>query len=186
MAFRRLTDEQLRKLTAEERIKYLRALEAERKREAEEAKRKADEDIAAAERLIEESESEEEQEEQDLKRRQERKEEPVKEEESLEDRLAKERAASAADGGQYRTDKPYEQPGQARDGANPLYRSLETAASDLDRLYRTSEWSREDEERYRAAKEQVERAATYQLQSDRLREELGVARDFLERLHYKR
>ena len=67
----------------------------------------------------------------------------------------------------------------------PLDRRLEAAAGDLVRLYRTKEWSPDDERLYRGVKEQVERAATYTLQSDRLKEDLGVAKDFLNRLHYR-
>jgi hypothetical protein len=182
MAIQRLSDAQLRKLTPEERIKYLRALEEEQKKEAEEVQRKAQEEIQAAEKLISESEEEIEEEQEERERRNETKKEPEKEV-SLEEKLAKEQAQSASSG-QYRTDKPYERPGT--DETTPLYRTLEDAASDLDRLYRTSNWSREDEERYRDAKEQVQRAGQYQLQSDRLKEDLGLAQDMLNRLHYKR
>jgi len=181
MPIKRLSDEQLRKLTPEERIKYLRALEEDQKKEAEEAQRKAQEEIRAAEKLISESEEEIEEEEEEIDRG--RVDKKTQETEvSLEERLAKERAANQTETGQYSTDKRYEPPGER----NPLYHALEDAASDLDRLYRTTAWSRDDEERYREAKDQIQRAGTYQLQSDRLKEDFGLAQDMLNRLHYKR
>ena len=93
MPIKRLSDEQLRKLTPEERIKYLRALEEDQKKEAEEAQRKAQEEIRAAEKLISESEEEIEEEEEEIDRG--RVDKKTQETEvSLEERLAKERAAS--------------------------------------------------------------------------------------------
>lgn len=188
MPLQRLSDEQMRKMTPEERIKYLRALEEEQKAQAEEAKRKADEEISAAEELIKRSQSEIEEEElEDERERKEAHKEPVKEErkqESIDDLLNGERAAQA--NGQYRTDRPdYAIPGQENNGASPLYAALGTAAQTLDRLAGQNTWDPNDQRAYSDAKQNIERASQYQLSGDRLQEELGLAQHALNRLKYQ-
>lgn len=167
------TEEELQRMTPDERIKRLRELSEEKKKELEATRKQVEEELAAAEALISRSEEAKEEEEQAIDEAVERVRE-LQREESLEERLASERT------GQQPAEeaKQYTQP-------SGLYRALPDAIEELERLYGQRNWSQEDVRNYNQAKEQVQRAQQYTLTSEILAEELGLGMSVLNRMKYR-
>ena len=169
-----VTAEDLKKLTLDERIKLLKSLEEQRKKEVEEAKKKAEEEIQLAEELIEQSKEELEddekktevkEKEKTTERRKQEEEQSRREKESLEEMLAKEKAAKALEeiGKQYNTNL-YEKPKE-----NDLYG---------DRLGNRSEYERN--------KQEQESKREYRLPMQDVLESIDAAKGFMEKMKYKR
>ena len=170
------TAEELKNLTPEERIKQLRALEEERKRDMEEAKKRAEEEIQLAEELNEKSKEELEEGEKEEENKEKKKKDTSKksdeegthrhEEESLEERIAKEKMAKSLEENakQYTTNNLYDKK------ENDLY---------TDRLGNPGGQTYEQHK-------QEERSSEYRLPQDRIAEELNLTSSFIEKMKYKR
>lgn len=165
------TEEELRKMSPDERIKRLRELADARKKELEEARKQVEEELAAAEEIIERSEDEKDEEEQAIEQAREKLRD-LSFEENLEERLAQ-----AA--------RPQEDAGRQYQQPSTLYQALPDAISELERLYGQKAWSQEDVRNYTQAKEQLERVQQYTLSSDRLAEELDLGVNILNKLKYR-
>jgi predicted phage gp36 major capsid-like protein len=170
-----LTDEELKKLSPEERIKVLRQLAQDRKKDLEDTRKQVEEELAAAEDMIQRSEVEMEDEEaiEDAKER-------LRDlrftEEDLEQRVAAEKAGQS--------NSSEESPSYESRPAN-LYHALPEAVETLSRLYGVAAWSEEDRQHYQRSKEVVEKAQSYMLTSERLAEELGTGASILNRFKYR-
>lgn len=170
------TAEELKKLTAEERVKVLKQLEEARKKELEEEQKRVEQEIAAAEELIKETESESREEtERDREKDQEKETRRREEEQSLEERVGKERATAQLPV----NDKQY------GTGPTNLYKTLENDITELDRLYGKREWDDRDKQAYQEAKEHIDTVQQYKIGSERLAEEFGLAMGTLNRLKYR-
>jgi vacuolar-type H+-ATPase subunit I/STV1 len=164
------TAEELKRLTPAERIKVLRAMELARKKELEEERKQVEEDLAAAEELIKDSEGEQEVDEALAQEEERRREERIQEEtESLEERIAQDTPAAPATS-QYGTD---------------LYNTLERATQTLEQLYQHPDYTDRGKEQYQQSKAEVERAQGYRLTSEKLESDLGLATGILNRLKYR-
>ena len=167
--------EELKNLTPEERIKRLKQLEELRRKELAETKKKVEDELAEAEELIKDTE-EELSEEKTLEEQKQKKKEQTRtqEEESLEEKIGKKRQ------------EQQEQPARQYETTN-LYNTLDHAKTELERLYNTNNpWNDQDRQTYQRSKEEIERAQTYSLSSERLAEDLGLASGMLNKMRYKR
>jgi hypothetical protein len=167
--------EELRKLPPEERLKRAKEMEEQRKRELdkrtkelEEEKKMVELDLAQAEELLKETIEELDERAEDERKEREKKRE--EDEQSLDTIVQQERPAETEPPKQYGTD---------------LYHSLERAATDLNELYRIKSWNEQQQQTYQQSKAQIERAQRYELASERLQEELGLASGILNRLKYR-
>jgi len=165
MAKKPLTPEEVKKLPPDERIKYLKELAEERKKEV-------DEEIAEAEDLIKESEEELEQPEPPTA--------PSEEELVALEQLVQD-APETQDTSQYTVPtQDYVVP-----AGESLDTTLQTAADQLQRLYSAENWGPEQVETYKESRRVVEKAQTYKISSETIEEELGIASGMLSRLRYK-
>lgn len=178
-----LSEEEFKRLSPEERLRYLKELEASKREEIEEQRKKLEDQIAEAEELIRETEEEIEEE---IRQEEsvEEIEEPEESEDDLEERLAGITAPETGEG-LYQTGAEYT-PATLGEPQQRLYNELQQAATEFERLYEQEQWSHEDTQAYQESKEQVERAQTYRLTNEILEEELGLASGMLKRLQYKR
>jgi hypothetical protein len=165
----RISPDDFKNLSPEARIKRLRELEEANRKELEETRKQVEQEIAAAEELIKETVDELEEGTADEVRKR----ESQREEENLEAKLAGERKPTEESRPQY------------GERAGGLYNALETAAEQLNRLYGRTSWNEQEQRTYQEAKQQVEKAKTYSLNSERLEEELGLATGMLKRLQYR-
>jgi hypothetical protein len=171
-----VTADELRKMTPEERIKVLRDIEEERKRELERKRQEVEEELRDAERLISESEEElEEKAEDEEKDRRERRESARKlqeeESESLEELVRGQRTPQV------------EEP-RGRQYGDSLYKILDAATERLEQLYEKRDWSQQDVNDYNRSKQEIEHAKTYHL-SKHLEEDIGSAEGILKKLQYR-
>ena len=166
------TADELKALTPEERIKRLRALEEQRKKELEETKQKVEEELKAAEELIQKSEDEIDVEVAlDQAREEAKKKVEDIVEENLEEMLGNAPQQSQDTGTQYQTSN--------------VYQTIEQATKTLQELYGATSWSQQQQDQYQRSKENIERVQQYTLTSDRLVEELGLAGSALNKLRYR-
>jgi hypothetical protein len=174
VAFNVPSAEDLKKLSPEERIKMLRRIEEERRKELEDTRKQVEEELAAAEKLIETSE--EEIEDEDRKEQEKRvKIEKQREEESLEERLA----GAPKQNPEQQTGKQYENTG--------LYDAFDRLEKQLGELYKKEEpWNQRDIQNYNQAKEEIEKTQSYRLTSETLESEFGIVTGAFNRLKYKR
>lgn len=168
------TEEELKKLSPEARLRRLRELEEQRKKELEDTRKQVEQEIAAAEELIKRTEDElgEEQVLEQLRETSKRATEEV--EENLEDLVAKEQAESKPQGEQYRTETP------------DFYRTAERDAYEVGRLAEKPIWDDRDRELYEEAKQDYERFKTYETMTDRMEEQFGLLSSAFNTLRYKR
>jgi vacuolar-type H+-ATPase subunit I/STV1 len=186
--------ETLRKLSREERIKRLRELEEERKKNLEERKQELEErkqeleaelqktseeteaELAAAEELIGETEREfvdealREAAERDRRQR-----EAQREQEGLEARVAEAPAAELEAG------RTYAQP--ATPGG--LYEMMREDAERLNDLANATNWDLRQQEMYREINERIDRIRQYKL-GEELEESFGILTGARKRLDYRR
>lgn len=181
------SEEELRRMSPQERIKALKAIEDQRRKELEEARKDAEAQIAAAEELIKETEEEVAEEvvraaKDDALERPSR-----KEDDDLEGRVAREKAAQSITQQQEQASQQYSLSGayDRRPEGRDLYSTLGTATQTLETLYQATDWGAREAELYRQAKDTLDRAKSYTLSSDKLREELGTADSVLKRLQYR-
>jgi len=171
--------EDLKNLSPEARIKRLKEMEAQRKKELDDTRKQVEGEIAAAEELIKKTEDDLDEETEDeekkvVERKRKEDEDRQRSEESLEERLARERTTQQ------------EQENRPQYTTTALYSTLDDAAKQLERLYGSTAWNERDQQIYRESKERVERAQTYNLTSSKLEEELDLASGMLNRLKYRR
>jgi hypothetical protein len=167
-------NDELKKLAPAERIKRLRAIEAQRKKELEEQTKKVEEELKATEALIAESVDEitEEKAIEDAKEK--LRELQFVDDEDLEAKLAAERAA-----------KKEEPPAVLYETQPNLYQALPQAVQELARLYGNAQWDEADRQNYQHAKEVVQKAQQYALTSEQLAEELGIGSSILTKFRYR-
>jgi hypothetical protein len=166
------TEEELKKLSPEARLKKLRDLEEQRRKELEDTRKQVEQEIAAAEQLIKKTEDEldEEQVLEQLKESGKRTTEEV--EESLEALVAKERVESKPND-QYKTETP------------DFYRTAERDAYEVSRLAEKPVWDDRDRELYEQAKDDDTHMKTYDTMTDKMEEHLGLLSNAFNTLKYK-
>lgn len=181
------TEEELRRMSPQERIKALKALEDQRRKELEEARKKAEEEIAVAEELIKETEEEVAVESERSSKEETHEKSSRKNEDDLEGRVEREKISRAISEQQEQLAKQYALSGayERRPDRNDLYSTLGTATQTLENLYLATDWGTREAELYRQAKDTLDRARSYNLSSEKLREEFGTADSVLKRLQYR-
>jgi hypothetical protein len=173
MALKLPTEEELRKLPPEERLKRLREMEELRRKELEETRKQVEQELAAAEDLIERTETQI-SENAAIEEAKERLKDLRFDQDNLEERIAAEKPQQTQPvGDQYKT-------------GSDLYKTLPDALNTLENLYGRTHWNDQEVGEYRRAKEELDRAQQYSITSPSLLEKIDEGRNILNQLKYNR